>query len=83
MAMTGRRNMTTTKTRRTMKTVKTIATSSNGHSPPRIPHCSLSPVNAHWWIIEPQDGKTSVGRCCYCKEQREFLNWLGVEFNQQ
>jgi len=28
----------------------------------------------HYWVLESQHGKTSLGVCKYCGERREFLN---------
>lgn len=50
--------------------------SSNGH-------CPDSPCGAHWWLIEPPTFKTSQGRCRYCGEEREFLNYIQLEFNER
>ena len=45
-------------------------------------HCTQSPVGAHWWLIETQDGQVSVGVCRYCRTERGFLNWLGLEWKR-
>ncbi len=28
----------------------------------------------HYWVIEVANGPTSIGRCKYCDEKKEFLN---------
>ena len=33
----------------------------------------------HHWMIEPADGRTSVGVCKYCGEWREFENYVVVD----
>ncbi len=33
----------------------------------------------HHWMIEPADGKTSIGVCKQCGEWREFNNYIVVE----
>lgn len=36
----------------------------------------------HYWIIEPPEGATSMGKCKYCKERREFINYACEGFNE-
>lgn len=33
----------------------------------------------HYWVIEPAEGKTSIGLCKNCGEWREFDNYIVVE----
>lgn len=42
--------------------------------------CSLSPTGSHHWYIEPNQGKTSDGKCRYCKTKRTFYNWFDVMY---
>ena len=31
---------------------------------------------SHYWVIKPADGPESLGKCKYCKEKRQFQNWV-------
>lgn len=36
------------------------------------------PVCHHYWVIEVANGPSSVGKCKYCGETKEFLNAFPV-----
>ena len=41
-----------------------------------------SPVETctHNWMIQPAAGPTSLGMCRFCREVREFKNWVDRDY---
>ncbi|MDA1337658.1 MAG: hypothetical protein O3C23_02775 [bacterium] len=38
-----------------------------------------SPNGRHYWVIQPANGPTSDGKCQFCKETRDFKNFVESE----